>query len=290
MGGIGDQIFQYSYACYLKRKFKCSTYLDISYFGNKKNFNKFKFELTNLANRNFLNIEKNISYLNFYYVSYLRFIELLIFKSLKILAYRLFFKVQIENFFYQSWKTSKKILAKPNSYYFGIWHDLKFVKKERERINKYLINLNINKSKIKKFMKRINFKTVAVHIRGGDFKFLPSLNILDTEYYQKAFDFYTKKLNNPTFHIFTDDLILSKKILSKIKIKKNFIFIKKYKFTDIEEFSLFSKYSYAIIANSTFSLMSSYLSLNRKISLAPLIWLRGKKVDKKKRFKKLKFV
>ena len=52
--------------------------------------------------------------------------------------------------------------------------------------------------------------------------------------------------------------------------------MKKYNFSDDQEFSLFTCYNYAVIANSTFSYMSSYLSKSRIISIAPKIWLLGK--------------
>ena len=51
MGGIGDQIFQYCYANYLRTKFRCDTYLDTSYYNNKKNFNNFKFRINNLTKK-----------------------------------------------------------------------------------------------------------------------------------------------------------------------------------------------------------------------------------------------
>ena len=112
----------------------------------------------------------------------------------------------------------------------------------------------------------------------------------DSKYYENAFNFYKKLLKNPSFHIFTNDIRLSKKIIFQISKNKDILFLRDYNFSDIEEFSLFSKYNYAIIANSTFSLMSSYLSFDRKISVAPSIWLKKKKLDKKKIFSKLKFI
>ena len=45
MGGIGDQIFQYSFATYLRKRLNCEGYLDTCYYKNKKNFNNFIFHL-----------------------------------------------------------------------------------------------------------------------------------------------------------------------------------------------------------------------------------------------------
>ena len=51
MGGIGDQIFQFGFANFLKNKFNCETYLDISYYETKLNYNKFLFRLDHLSKK-----------------------------------------------------------------------------------------------------------------------------------------------------------------------------------------------------------------------------------------------
>ena len=287
MGGIGDQIFQYSYAVYLRTKLKCIGYLDTCYYINKRNYNNFIFRLEYLANKNNLLIDNKISYFDYDKISYLRFIEYFRINKILPITYKFFFRRPVKYFIYEYWKKKKtKSILKKDSYYFGYWHDFKYVKNLKTDLNKNLINIELNKTKLKKFSKKINKRTIAIHIRGGDFKNLSSHNLLSTSYYKKAINFYKKLIKNPKFHIFTNDTNLSKKILNK----DDFIFIKNYEFSDIEEFSLFSKYQYAIIANSTFSLMSSYLSLTRKMSIAPKIWFKKEKLDKKKQFSKLKFI
>ena len=133
MGGIGDQIFQYSYANYLRNKFRCNAYLDTSYYSNEFNYNKFKFRLSNLAKKNNFKIVGNITYINFKFISYLRLIEL--FKINKIFSYiyRLFFKTPIQNFIYEFWKKKKKVINLKNSYYFGYWHNFLYVKNIKKK-------------------------------------------------------------------------------------------------------------------------------------------------------------
>lgn len=290
-GGIGDQIFQYSFAEYLRKKLKSIGYLDTSYYTDKKNYNNFTFRLTQLAKKNNFLIDNKISYFKYNKISYLRLVEL--FKLNRILPkiYKLFFKQPVEFFIYDYWYRKRtKYIFKTNSYYFGYWHDFKYVKNIKKDLNRNLLNIELNKIKLKKLSKKINKNTIAIHIRGGDFKNLSSHNVLEIMYYKNAINFYKKLMKNPKFHIFTNDIKLSKEIILKLLKKKDFIFIRNYKFSDIEEFSLYSKYNYAIIANSTFSLMSSYLSLTRIMSIAPKIWLKGKRLDKRKQFAKLKFI
>jgi hypothetical protein len=291
MGGIGDQIFQFGFATYLKKKLNCNVYLDVSYYESKLNYNNFKFRLANLSKKNNLLLINNISYINYSYLSYLRFVDL--FKINKIIPwiYNFFFKVPIKFFIYEYWKKKKKTITKVNSYYLGYWHNIKYLRYQKKSINQNMININTNKPKIKRFIdKHINNKTVCLHIRGGDFANLKSHNLLDQEYYDLSINFYKKKLHFPIFHVFTNDLKFSKKILSKHKRNFKFKFIKNLGLSDIEEFSLFSEYKFSIIANSTFSLISTFLSVKRNVSTAPKIWLKGKKLEKEKQFSKLKFI
>ena len=99
-----------------------------------------------------------------------------------------------------------------------------------------------------------------------------------------------KKLNKPTFHIYTNDISLSKKILSEINCKNKIIFISKINLSDVEEFSLFTCYKYVIIGNSTFSLMSSFLSTKRNLSIGPYKWFKNQQLQNNKRFSNLKFI
>ena len=46
-----------------------------------------------------------------------------------------------------------------------------------------------------------------------------------------AINYYKKLLKNPKFHIFTNDIKLSKKIILKILKNDDFIFVKNYKFS-----------------------------------------------------------
>jgi hypothetical protein len=291
MGGIGDQIFQYSFATYLRKRLNCEGYLDTCYYKNKKNFNNFIFHLNDLALKNNFIVDNKVSYFDYDKISYFRFIENYKINKFLPMIYKFIFRWPIKRFVYNYWKNKKlKYVLEKDSYYFGYWQNFKYVKNIKKDLNKNLLNIELKKHKLKKFSKKINKRTIAIHIRGGDFKILSSHNILETSYYKNAVKFYKKLLKNPKFHIYTNDIKLSKKIILNILKKHEITFIKNYKFSDIEEFSLYSKYKYAIIANSTFSLMSSYLSLTRKLSIAPKIWLRGERLDKKKQFENLKFI
>ena len=71
-GGLGDQIFQFCFANYLKHKLKCEVHVDLSYYKSTLNYNNLKFRLKSLSKNKFL-IKKKLLKINFKYLSYLRF-------------------------------------------------------------------------------------------------------------------------------------------------------------------------------------------------------------------------
>ena len=289
-GGIGDQIFQYSFANYLKKKLNCEIYIDLSYYSSALNYNNLKFRLQNISENKF-KINDKLLNINFKYLSYVRFIHILKLKKISKLINNFFFKKKINRFCYEYFLENNLVEIKSYNYYYGYWHNFEFVKIVKNQLVSELLKKILKRKKVNNFVKKmISKNSVCLHVRGGDFKYIKSNNILDEKYYKTAILNIKKLINKPEFHIFTDDIILTKRILKNLSKKNKMIFIKKYKFSDIEEFTLFSNYKYAIIANSTFSLMSSYLSMKRIISFAPKQWSFGRPLKKKKIFSKLKFI
>lgn len=289
-GGIGDQIFQFCFASYLKKKLKCNVLVDVSYYKSSLNYNEFKYRLTNLSKNSF-QIKNNLFKYDFKYLSYLRIIKKLNLNFLKINNYNLFFNENVDQFIYEYFREDKKIIIKSKCFYYGYWHNLKYFKGLNGLLNLKLINPVKKKSKVKEFIKKkIHNNIVCLHVRGGDFKWVKSHNTLENNYYESAIKFYEKKIKNPTFHIYTNDIKFAKNLLKNILKSKQFEFIKKYNFNDIEEFSLFSCYKYSIIANSTFSLTSSYISRSNKITVAPYHWISNNRLNKKKIFNRMTFL
>lgn len=277
-GGLGNQILQYSFAKSLALKLKCELYLDLSFTKLKFPFAKYKRTKGNQFKLSFFKI-KNVKFfynffnINFRYVKFLRF-----FNSHIIL--NTLSKKKINSFYYEDFFNSlnKEIdfsNFKNNSYYYGYWQKI--------LINKYLDNnlfkefvLNIVTKKIKQYKKKINKKCVAIHIRGGDYlnEVEKRRKVFNENYYKKSIEIFKKKIKKPVFYIFTDDMKYANKIIKKINFSKNFIFINKYKFKDVEEFYLMKQFKNFIISNSTFSLSAAFFSNKKgKIIISPKLWL-----------------
>lgn len=116
---------------------------------------------------------------------------------------------------------------------------------------------------------------VCVHIRRGDYVNNPgnkALNICTEEYYLKAMDIISNKVENPVFYVFStghDDIEW---------IKQNYRFNYNVRYVDLdnpdyEELRLMYNCKHFIISNSTFSWWAQYLSKNEnKVVVAPSEW------------------
>ena len=269
MGGIGDQINQYIFGCYVAKKKKLKLILDSSYYLEKPTFpiRLDKFEITNTQ------IKNNVLKINPRYISYLRF-----FNYKFILQFISNFK--IEYFNYEYWKKNNEFKIKSYkdpSYFFGYWHNKKYYKKDI--VNR--LQLKRKSQKVINCVNMIKRNYVAVHIRGGDFLNDIHAVVLNEAYYIKAIKYFENKITNPIFYVFTNDISHAKKILKKNNNNK-FIFVKKFKLKDFEEFELLRNFQNYIISNSTFGWTASLLSKKRKHICAPKNWYKNIKIDKKR--------
>ena len=269
MGGIGDQINQYIFGSYVAKKKKFKLILDKSYYLKKPAFpirlDKF-YTINNEINHGILKVNPK-------YISYIRFFNFKFF--LQIIS-----NFNIKYFSYEYWKKNKEYKinsCKEETYFFGYWHNKKYY--ENNIVNTFELK---NKSKkVLNYLKIIKKNDVAIHTRGGDFLDDIHAVILNEDYYLKAIKYLKKKLINPRFYVFTNDLAHSKKILKNLDTRK-FIFVKKFKLKDFEEFELLRNFHNFIISNSTFSWTASLLSKRRKNICAPKNWYKNIKIDKKR--------
>jgi hypothetical protein len=141
-----------------------------------------------------------------------------------------------------------------------------------------------------------DFSLVGVHIRRGDYLKHQNLyvNLLDdTDYYQKAFDLVTNKLNNIKFLIFSDDPLILNNLAAKkdlVKYKNNLIFagdffLEENNIDDLSELFVLACMDVVIMANSTFSgcsaILHGHVAKNPQFVCFPSLWYNSMAWQKK---------
>lgn len=116
-------------------------------------------------------------------------------------------------------------------------------------------------------------ESVGVHIRRGDYlENVSVFSVISEKYYLDAMQYAREKLRNPQFFIFSDDIGWCKGIFSGME-DIHFIVDEAYHNTDVVDFEILRHCRHFIIGNSTFSWWASKLSeAESKLLIAPEEW------------------
>lgn len=254
-GGLGNQMFGYSFHLSLMNKYKCSL-IEInpvhcfSVHGG--------YELPQI----FTNIKPIKSF------KYYRRIE----KLYSEYSTKYFFKIITEegpgNYYPELVNNNHPFLV-----YDGFWQSEKYFQKIandiRHRFNFDESKLNIETRRLAKIIEKEN--SVSIHIRRGDYIGAYEFDkICEQSYYEKAIKIIETSVSKPTYFIFTDD---------KEWVTKNF-FIRNYSLIDWnissenwQDMYLMTKCKHNIIANSSFSWWGAWLNNNKeRIVISPAKW------------------
>lgn len=273
VGGIGNQLFVYSYAKNLERK-GYKVYLDTKRpYRNYKEERKFEDRECELSRFNISLKEVDITKIKKW--NYLRNTTLL--DKFWMGMNRMFPLKQC--FIRDIWSDYKqwKFNLKKNYYLWGTFQSEKICSNNRKiLLEEFTLK---NKLKINNYFKDNNIEgtKIAVHIRRGDYVIHKNeFGLCSLAYYRKAIQFMKEKIEEPVFLLFSNDLNWVKKNLLFEKSDKVFYVNEDNKLTDYEELYLMSMCQHNIIANSSFSWWGAWLNQNReKIVIAPRVWFKS---------------
>ena len=267
-GGIGNQFYQYCFAKYIESIFKNSIIILDTDFYSKIEEQKFPRE--NVFN-GFLSDDsilfRNVEDFKINFVS--RITKKLIKakrnnKFITILNL-LFGNYIIENIYTLENLKLLRFRRNKNIYFHGYWQDFKFIE---YGINNLKIEFNT------KFKYNIIAEKVALHIRRGDYLKISHNGkesiVLGLDYYACVIDYFTS-LGYFEYEVFSDDLDWCLINLPKLFPNSIFRYDSK-KLNDLECLCFMSSHSNIIVANSTYSLWSFYLSSIEKATI-PNDWL-----------------
>ena len=251
IGGLGNQLFQYSLARSIAKKLNIEFKLDITGFDNYKLHNGYRLNQFNIIENIATNeeIKKFRGYEGIF----------------RIILNKLNLDIKRPDSYYQEkfYMRYNEGVFSDNYYFDGYWQNCRYFEDIREILLKELTPKNIS-NQAKLYLKNIDDKSVSIHIRRGDYLKLRHIyNILDIDYFKKAIQ--TIKEKNPKFFVFSDDIDWCKKNLN---IEATYI----EKTTDIDDMFLMSKMKYNVISNSTFSWWGAWLNQNENVVITPKKW------------------
>ena len=273
IGGLGNQMFQYAIGKAIAIKSKQKLKLDTTSFQHYtlRNYELDVFNIdTEIASK------EEINHLKYNKPSFVEKLYIILNKK----------SLPLKNRYYKEKKFQfdTEILSLRQSIYLeGYWQSEKYFITHKDILIKEFTPKKEISHQSSLFHKMMQAKTsVSLHIRRGDYVNNPTTNSFhgtcSLDYYKNAVSFITKKIDNPHFFIFSDDLIWAKENLNFIT-QITFVELNK-DIPDYEEMYLMSQCKHNIIANSSFSWWGAWLNQNSdKIVISPKKWFRDKTVD-----------
>jgi hypothetical protein len=265
-GGLGNQLFQYSFGQYLSKVLNTSVLYDlqtekkiVNYLPRKLGLNSFDIEL-NIAS---LNDTKKMKCFN---NGILERIER---------KFAQFLPSLFSTYFVEK---TEKIRIKDNCYYDGYWQFYKYQTQDGINFTSFSLS-NINTNEVNRQILRllIEHNSISIHIRRGDYISIKKNSsifcICNYDYYESAIQYIDNVVEDPIYYIFCDG--------DDLKWARDNFIGKQFRFvtgnSPIEDLYLMSKCKHNIIANSTFSWWAAWLNKSdHKIVIAPKQWYNGK--------------
>lgn len=182
-----------------------------------------------------------------------------------------FLKERIFGIYYIGYEP--KLLESRVSYFDGYFQSFKYLDQIRDVLLKEITLVKPLEDKYGELLKKILYlNSASIHIRRGDYIVGNNKKVWQTfglEYYKEALDVISKKVIDPVFFVFSDDIEWVKE---NLKIDEAF-FVSSPLTKDYEEIILMSKCKHNIIANSSFSFWGAWLNQNpNKNVIAPKKW------------------
>jgi len=168
--------------------------------------------------------------------------------------------------------------TKSNSYIEGYFTSELYFKDYAEVIKKdFAFRYQPSEINCEKMQKMQQKNSVCLSIRRGDFVNNPKHNVCSMNYYKKAIENLSRKIENPFFYIFSDDNEWAKNNFTT-EFPHEFV---THNFPNfIEDFRLMQSCKHHIIPNSTFSWWAAWLGEQAdSIIIAPKQWLHSDTID-----------
>lgn len=274
-GGLGNQMFQYAFACALANKFNADIVFDLSYFEDVKQNNNVTSRVLELDAFN-LDI-KEVSRDDLAKIIRPNFK----FKLKRSLA-KAFPKIFNINYIGNKhiFNFEKKFFDSPDYlFYDGYFQNEQYFKHIRNIVlNKFSLKENLNEENQAILNEITKTNSVSIHVRRGDYVAVEYINklhgICSLDYYKSAINYISKHVEQPHFFLFSDDISW---VSENLKIEYPYTIVNLNQDKGVFDLELMKHCKHNIIANSSFSWWGAWLNENaEKIVIAPENWINMK--------------
>lgn len=177
----------------------------------------------------------------------------------------------------RAWRDPESLLK--YSYYDGYWQSWRYLIGIEEKLKKeFQLKGEISKKSLGAITEYSNINSVMVGIRRGDYLLKKRhYGVFTSEYYQHCMDYIVKKINDPVFIVFSNDIEWVREHMD-FKDYKVIYRTEELQDSDIEELMVMAACRHFIIVNSTYQWWGAWLSKNPyKIVMAPNNWFADNK-------------
>jgi len=282
-GGLGNQMFQFAFGLALSRANNSKLYIDKS---------SFEYKISKVTPRSYqLDAFKIDEFISFSDCIALRTNTIRLVKRFPILGEIFKLKIELGDFDVSALKKGLEY-----KYFSGYWQSSLYFSDYADEVFEFFANHKPFGASAGELLSIINSKpnSVMMHFRRGDYVSNPLASVnhgsISLNYYSEAIQIIKKRIDNPFLFIFSDDCDW---------VEKNFdhggldvLYVRNDGARrDWEDLVLMSYCKNQIIANSSFSWWSAWLSDKRfkdidRYVVAPLNWFKSKPIVASERFPK----
>lgn len=269
IGGLGNQMFQYAFACYLKHHFpEEDVLLDIQHFGHYNLHNGYE------LNKVFPNLSIPIAtkeqvrqvarYIPHYWWS--RVVR-------KVFPHKKTEYIEPINYIYH--EEVAEIVG--DRYYEGYWQALPYYQDIRAQLQHEFTFPEPNAYNAEWAEKIRTSHSVGIHIRRGDYLKEPAFRgICGLNYYRQAIELILEKNEHCSFYIFSNDMQWCRENIQPLLSGYSVQYVDGNSGEDsCWDMYLMSQCENLIIANSSFSWWGAFLNQRILQVYAPRVWLNG---------------
>ena len=261
-GGIGNQLFQYTFGEYIRNKYHEEVFYDISSFGVLETFRDLQID----------SIVKDIPVFKtgkLFFSRHIRFARRL---------FRLIFRLMPGNVYFEN-RFDETIFSRKNwklVYFDGYWQDKIYPLWVKENVIDLYQPMESIPEVLKPYVDYINNNNVtSIHVRRGDYLNASNINmfgVCSLDYFKEGTRIISEKVPNAKFLIFTDDIQWVKQ---NMKLQNEFRVVDNDPIKPFWYIYLMSLCDNNIISNSSFSWWGAFLNNNiEKWVIAPKNWYK----------------